>query len=1422
MTGKVVVLGGEKANVGEETKLAPQIGVLQSLARTTSIEKVRFSDSIASDDESEPASKPNQDSLTSFLCFKPFTTMEIHTDGNCTFCCFIRSKIGNIMGENIEAVFNSEKAQEIRKKFYQHDYSDCDKSRCSLFTDDKKKYQDNIPTTDPLYRKDIHNSIAKLNTIIENGPSKVVESAHGLCNVKCKFCWPFTRYSQLSYRNETYRLILNSLQRKESFFKQVYLAGGEPFFNPLIDTLLLKLINKKLSLGVTSNLTCLMNTTKQLLDKINLVYLNASINAASKVVYDQLVQGGDWEKVCENLSFFKNMRETRPSFNFGISMVVNKINCHEIPDFLDFGINRYSVDTIVLHPPDETHMPDALKLTVSEAHEIREMLALPIFSQFSSKIYSCGLRKYIFDLITQYTEREKQMQAIDINVIITHLTQDEKHKLKELATATRGSTYVELGSYLGASSCFIASGIQSAGNLAKLYCVDTWANEGMAEGSRDTYGDFLENTTAFKDIIVPLRGKSENIARNFDQEIDFIFIDAGHDYQNVKTDVLAWFPKLRPGAQVIFHDIGWAEGVQQVVREYVQPFAHDEGSLPNMYWACISQSGNHVSEETFSSLNQQREPNNLIQRLLDLKVPVEKIDLDVEDFISWLSDYSEIHERYSRSNDVFIEKCLEHYIAFKLSALEPGQIYVDIAAAGSNWSDCLRKRGVNAYNLDLTYPEGIHGNKIGANAATTGLPDNSVDAMSLQCAFETFRGNYDKLYVKESERILKDGGKVVISPLYLDASHFILSSKNSDLSSVPLDEGAIRVWREDEYDEAFSRHYSPEALANRIFSNLNGLSAKVIYISNLDQFRHRFPGQRIYCDFNLYISKIAKPVTVKKDGHLSGIYDETFYDEQKDASYKSAESVVPILVDMFNPKSVIDIGCGVGGWLHVFQKNCVTDICGYDVNELRADKYFIDKDRIKTNADLSNLNFRIDEKADLLICLEVAEHLPAEVADQFVLNLANASPVVIFSAALPGQTGVNHINEQPPWYWREKFNKIGYVEMDFIRPQILRNDDICWWYRQNITCFVRPSMLTTNPRLAALATLHGQRNDAHKLTIVNEWVLRHILNGDNLTLSSVEQRDEVKQFLTVIIPTRNRAALLYNTLESLTSQTYPADSFEVIVVDNGSTDSTAEVCSHFERRIPQFKRIYDPRPGLHNGRHTGLEAASGNILVYGDDDIEATQTWLEGIAESFADPSVALVGGKILPKFETPPPEWIDRLSGRVDSGWSLGWYSLLDFGDTVHEIPHEYVWGCNFSIRKNILVKIGGFHPDSVPQDLIKYRGDGESAVSFAVRDLGLKAIYNPKASVYHVVSSNRLTVDYIYQRAFNQGVSNSYTSIRKNRMLSDQMQYTQPSDKIHDAVDRGLVDGFNYHQQMVQADGKLLEWVLRDNYFGESGMPQ
>jgi predicted O-methyltransferase YrrM len=174
----------------------------------------------------------------------------------------------------------------------------------------------------------------------------------------------------------------------------------------------------------------------------------------------------------------------------------------------------------------------------------------------------------------------------DENRVMTHLTFQEKRTLMSLARKCSGCVYVEIGSFIGASACFIAAGLKkSAGS--KLHCIDTWQNEGMAEGKRDTFAEFKKNTAKYKNLIIPHRGDSQELAGKFNNRIDFLFVDGDHSYEGVRADVNSWFPKLNSGALVLFHDVGWAEGVQQVIDEMVKPRAKLEGGLPNLYWAWL-------------------------------------------------------------------------------------------------------------------------------------------------------------------------------------------------------------------------------------------------------------------------------------------------------------------------------------------------------------------------------------------------------------------------------------------------------------------------------------------------------------------------------------------------------------------------------------------------------------------------------------------------------------------------------------------------------------------------------------------------------------------------------------------------------------------------------------------------------------------
>lgn len=169
--------------------------------------------------------------------------------------------------------------------------------------------------------------------------------------------------------------------------------------------------------------------------------------------------------------------------------------------------------------------------------------------------------------------------------IFTHMTGHELFKLHSFASSMKeGSCFVEIGSYLGASSTFIVSGLHKS---SKLYCIDTWENDAMSEGKWDTFVQFQSNIKKYRNQVVPIKMKSIDAAKNFKLKIDYLFIDGDHTYEGVKQDVDAWLPKMNANSLIIFHDSGWADGVQKVIREDIKPIVNIEGNLPNMYWAWI-------------------------------------------------------------------------------------------------------------------------------------------------------------------------------------------------------------------------------------------------------------------------------------------------------------------------------------------------------------------------------------------------------------------------------------------------------------------------------------------------------------------------------------------------------------------------------------------------------------------------------------------------------------------------------------------------------------------------------------------------------------------------------------------------------------------------------------------------------------------
>jgi hypothetical protein len=180
--------------------------------------------------------------------------------------------------------------------------------------------------------------------------------------------------------------------------------------------------------------------------------------------------------------------------------------------------------------------------------------------------------------------------------------------------------------------------------------------------------------------------------------------------------------------------------------------------------------------------------------------------------------------------------------------------------------------------------------------------------------------------------------------------------------------------------------------------------------------------------------------------------------------------IVPVLIELVHPTSVLDLGCGLGTWLAEFRRHGISDLHGVD--GIEHDQTFAIS---CTQYERHDLAARYDPRRryGLALCLEVGEHLPSALSDTLVGALAASAPVVAFSAAIPGQRGVGHINEQWPGYWRQKFAAFGYTQHDLIRARVWNDQQVAVWYRQNLFVYADPSWVPpSGPMSGPEAVVH--------------------------------------------------------------------------------------------------------------------------------------------------------------------------------------------------------------------------------------------------------------------------------------------------------------------------------------------------------------
>jgi glycosyltransferase involved in cell wall biosynthesis len=230
--------------------------------------------------------------------------------------------------------------------------------------------------------------------------------------------------------------------------------------------------------------------------------------------------------------------------------------------------------------------------------------------------------------------------------------------------------------------------------------------------------------------------------------------------------------------------------------------------------------------------------------------------------------------------------------------------------------------------------------------------------------------------------------------------------------------------------------------------------------------------------------------------------------------------------------------------------------------------------------------------------------------------------------------------------------------------------------------------------------------------------------------------------ISAIICTRNRSSWLPGAIRSLADQTITRDQYEIIVVDNASTDATKPIVRELMSEFPNLRYVYASEPGLANARNNGLTEAAAPVVAFLDDDAIADRNWLTAILEAFGSKEQpACVGGPVEPWWEIPQPTWFPA---------SFAGCHHRFYGETprLYRYPAEQPIGCNMAFLKVRLTQLGGFNPQ-----LQKYNDETE-LIGRLVREGG-KLFYQPRARVQHLFGKERVHLGWQMKRYYQEGKS-------------------------------------------------------------------
>lgn len=226
-------------------------------------------------------------------------------------------------------------------------------------------------------------------------------------------------------------------------------------------------------------------------------------------------------------------------------------------------------------------------------------------------------------------------------------------------------------------------------------------------------------------------------------------------------------------------------------------------------------------------------------------------------------------------------------------------------------------------------------------------------------------------------------------------------------------------------------------------------------------------------------------------------------------------------------------------------------------------------------------------------------------------------------------------------------------------------------------------------------------------------------------------------------------------MESLLAQTYDHDRFEIIIVDNQSTDDTAKVIAELARKSEVVRGMTESRRGAHFARNSGAQSSKGEILYFTDDDMIADPAMLRQLVAPFASgANVGSATGRVIPQWQSVPPPWvIEHCHNQL--------LSLIDRGESTFTATDDPgVFSCHQAVSREAFMKAGGFNPDT---NAGKFVGDNETGLNIKIKRLGYEFAYVGAAVTAHVIPAARMTQRYLNGRFADQGLCDSYTAYRR-----------------------------------------------------------